>query len=265
MDKFNSLNDKKSVVHANRNGLVSLVGMSMDGNCLSLGQGAGDKLTSLNSSNTFLGYMAGNATAEKAYCTFIGSEAGRYGNAEGNISIGYQAMPSNNTGYNLAIGYQAGYISGGGGSNLFVGHQAGYSSSIGEENAIFGNWTFGHATSSSWNTIIGNEAVPSMVTSSVMTLIGAANDCDPNGLIEGIALGTNNTISHNQAIIIGHYATSQAAGTLHLGSNTNPTYNMPLANTVGASGAASNTPAAPAKYLSLYVNDTLYKIALYNP
>ena len=108
-----------------------------------VGVGIGANLNNAATSNTFVGWQAGEANTSGSTNTFIGANAGEsnttgddntfIGHIAGNdnttgmdnVFIGHQSGPGNTTGsFNLAFGFNAGSVNTTGSNNLFIGRSA---------------------------------------------------------------------------------------------------------------------------------------------
>ena len=183
------------------------------------------------SSQTFLGYQAGNSTTG-ANSTILGYQA-NYTNTSGsdNISIGYQSAYLATGSYSTFIGYKAGYNNtASGAGNNFIGYNAGYANTSGDANIAFGQRALQANITGSNNTALGHNALYTN-TASDNTAIGYkasyANTSGATNTTVGWQAGTGNTTGQSN-VYVGYNA-----GQL----GTNSSYNV----AIGKSCLSSNT------------------------
>jgi hypothetical protein len=140
-----------------------------------IGSNAGAVLTT-QSDNVALGRAAMGAATGNA-CTFVGSQAGRYGTGNYNVGVGYQAAEgytSSNGYYNTAVGTYALAEYTSGSYNAAFGYAAGEYLTTGYGNCLLGPVAGLNLASGSYNTIIGWSANVTASDTNNSTVIGAS-------------------------------------------------------------------------------------------
>ena len=184
---------------------------------------------------TAIGANAANSLTTAAYCTYIGSQAGKDAeDGDNNTAIGSEALYSLTTGSNnFGIGYQAGYNLTTCLHNTAVGTQALYKCSTNSQNLAFGgyaaryatgsgNCAFGYksmegtdgSTSGSYNCSFGEKNLDSIEGGNYTTCIGyragrAVTSGNDNTIV-GAAAGSNITTGDNNTCL-GHDSTASSA------------------------------------------------------
>jgi hypothetical protein len=178
------------------------------------------------SSQTFLGYQAGNSTTG-ANSTILGYQA-NYTNTSGsdNISIGYQSAYLATGSYSTFIGYRAGYNNtASGAGNIFIGYNTGNANTSGDPNIAIGQRALQANTTGSNNTAFGHNALISNTTGTGNTGMGYQALYSNTTAQQNVAYGyqamyTNSTGTYNTCVgyTAGYGLTSNQACTL-LGYN----------------------------------------------
>lgn len=167
------------------------------------GAGASDDLSS--NQNTFVGYVAGDATTT----------------GDWNTALGYDALGSNVTGT----------------SNTAIGRVAlGYNT--GSNNTATGTYSLFWGTSGSQNTGIGTYAGQTITTGSNNTFLGYGADATVNNLTNATAIGANTVVSQSNSLILGNAAsvgigTSTPQNKLHVNGAATTTYTQMTNNATG--------------------------------
>lgn len=180
----------------------------------------GDQTGQLVSTNTYIGYQAGQNTAQQASGVASGSGAGQW-----NTYIGYQAGQGNTSGdSNVAIGYQANSSFAGAQpqSSVFVGYQAGRgaAASLNSVNVGYqaGFSASGGGQNSQAVTIGAFAGTNSNVTAGVTIgyLAAYLGFSGTNAVIIGSSCCRNG--SGSNSVAIGSLAGGNGAGTMNNGS-----------------------------------------------
>jgi hypothetical protein len=159
----------------------------------------GDQTGQLVSTNTYIGYQAGQNTVQQASGIAAESGAGLY-----NTFIGYQAGQTNTSGdSNVFIGYQAGQSNATASTNVFIGSTAGQKST--GINNVFVGCRAGNATTTGAGCVAIGYDAQALGTSTNGTAVGysAGYQSNANSVAIGYAAagGTN-----TQAVAIGQNA-----------------------------------------------------------
>lgn len=155
--------------------------------------GATSNTTNSGSSNTFVGFQAGQFNTSSGSNTFIGRWAGRNNvDGSGNTFIGTSAGYTNTSGFqNTIIGSNSGSLNSSGNNNVFIGPTSGYNNSSGYQNTFIGNQSGQTNTTGNFNTAIGILADFASGNLSNATAIGnRAKVATSNSLVLGAAVGT---------------------------------------------------------------------------
>jgi hypothetical protein len=193
-------------------GRTSLPALTTGGNNVGLGMDAG-LLTTEGNHNIFIGTESGanNTTGDELIC--IGYRAGyainHASNADGTISIGYEANKALTSGANqISIGYQAGKALTTAGNSTFIGYQAGLTHT-GANNVAIGDRAFyntdadANSLASTKNVAIGNLAMGGAINNTVTGAVA----------IGYYALGTATCgTSASYGVYIGHHANKNNGG-----------------------------------------------------
>ncbi|HZM22015.1 MAG TPA: hypothetical protein VFC02_09735 [Anaerolineales bacterium] len=201
-----------------------------------------------------------------------------------NIAIGSSALRLTTVTTNMAIGITAGENVTTGLNNTYIGNVSGHPNQTGSDNTCVGLQALGGNVVGTNNvsncTAVGSLALAALTTGAGNTAIGkntglaittgAENTMLGNAAGNTITTGARNTLlgsgaqvgtaTHNDCVVIGFGAVTDASSQFVLGSAGNP---LGVQTTVGAAGAASNTPAAPQTYLRCKLNGTVLVIPAY--
>jgi hypothetical protein len=220
--------------------------------------------------NTSFGQFAlKNNTSGLQNSTFGYNALGSVTTGNENTAFGYNALALNITGANnTAIGSNA-LIQSTGQDNTAVGRVCLLSNSSGSSNTGVGAGAFFLNTTGNNNTSIGAGSMTNNITGSQNTVVGAYALTGTAATNSTVVVGYNSTATTGttSSIILGNNAAGTASNQLVIGSAT---------SYVGATGSATgfattaNTfvggSALPAlaKFLTIKINGTDYKIPLYN-
>jgi hypothetical protein len=187
-----------------------------------------------------------------------------------NTAFGYNALASNTSATNnTAIGSLTLIQNTTGVDNTAIGRACLLSNTVGSSNTGVGSGAFFLNTTGFSNTAIGTNSMVQNTTGQSNTVIGAYAMASTSTTSSTVVIGANatTTTGTNSSIILGTDAIGNGSNQLVVGSST---------NYVGATGSATgfattaNTfvggSALPAlaKFLTIKINGTDYKIPLYN-
>jgi hypothetical protein len=145
--------------------VVGRIGLNDGNNNVSIGDSAGDSITS-GDRNTLVGYLAGTALTTGQYNVAIGYESLENEDTGSRaVAIGYQALYSQNyngSAYNVAIGFQAGYAVTTGIRNTLIGGLAGDALTTGTDNVAIGYGALSTEDGNGFNTAIGTSALQTL-------------------------------------------------------------------------------------------------------
>jgi hypothetical protein len=197
-------------------------------------------------SNSLASNISGNAN------TAIGKDALTNNTADNNTAIGTQALQSNTDGTdNVAIGLSSMSSNDSGSSNVAVGAASLGINVDGTSNTAIGSGASALNLNAGENVAIGYNALYSNQTGYYNVVIGSQ------------AAATN----LNSCIVLGRGASANASYQLVIGSETNPVgtgTNSPTAfSTTANQFTGGSALPALAKYLSVRINGTFYKIPLF--
>lgn len=209
--------------------------------------------------NTFIGANAGSSTLQ-ASNTFIGYGAGQNNNgnagAQGTF-LGANAGSANSGIYNTFIGYNAGVLNTTGNSNVFI--SGGGGNTTGSNNVLAGGGN--NNTTGSSNTFFGFQSGGNNTTGGSNIFIGnnAGNPNTATQVSNSVAIGAGVTVSTNHTIAIGTAQDStQIPGNLAVGSLSadvtvagNAQVNLGATNVLSVVNNDPNTPRG-------FVADHLY-------
>jgi len=221
-------------------------------------------------SNTSFGqYALSNNTTGVQNSTFGYNALGSVTTGNENTAFGYSALAVNTTtANNTAIGSFS-LVNNTAQNNTAVGRASLYANSSGYDNIGIGSGALFLNATGNTNTAIGTSSMANNTTGIQNTVIGAYAMNGTAATNSTIVIGVSSTAGTgtNSSIILGNNATGNGSNQLVIGSVT---------NYVGASGSATNfaTTAntfvggsalpALAKFLTVKINGTDYKIPLYN-
>jgi hypothetical protein len=156
-------------------------GSAVAQDCVAIGYSASSSSTGTINGSTTVGFEAGSRS-DAAQTTLIGYKASKDNQADGVVSLGYEAGLSQTSGTeNTYLGWSAGYSVTTGSHNTVLGYEAGYGSLSGDSNTLIGA-SAGYSGSpnlltGSNNIIIGHDASPSAFdANNEITLGNATND-----------------------------------------------------------------------------------------
>ncbi len=175
-----------------------------------------------NSSNSLVGYRAGNSLTTSSYNTAVGSEALYTSTGQSNTAVGHTAMRNSTSGnFNTAVGYEALRNNTTGRYNTVLGYRAGQANGAGEFNTALGGNALYNSTGT-LNTGAGYAALYENTTGTNNVGLGY------------YALRDNTTGSYNIGIgrMAGYGAESYNASVKNGSYNTFIGYNTGLSSTV---------------------------------
>lgn len=177
---------------------------------LTVGRGGGDIASNVaigafaldnnatgNSITAVGGAAAANVTSGNR-STFVGHNAGYYGNGDDNVAVGDNALYGNSIGASssnaraVALGVQALYNAEATTDNVAVGYQSARSNLTGVENVSLGNYALYSAAAASYGTAVGFN--------SMYYMAGSNNTALGHGSLQGSTTVANNTGTNNSAV-----------------------------------------------------------------
>lgn len=216
-------------------------------NGMSLGLGAGaissntmlgyqaGQLNTTGTDNSFIGYQAGINNTTGSYNYFFGNQAG-VNNTTGNYNsfIAYHAGYSNIDGNaNNFIGYGAGFSNASGSYNNFIGTNAGYSNTSGNGNVFISRYTGLNNTTGNNNSFIGYASGSNNTTGSFNSLLGYHSGYYIAGSVTTATIINNSVLigsetkplgdNQTNQVVIGYDATGLGSNTTVLGNSSTTT------------------------------------------
>lgn len=207
--------------------------------CLFIGQGSGANATAAGSSNTGLGFRAGEKITTGFGNTFTGQSAGSLTTTGSfNVAMGSGTMLFNTTGnQNIAIGSTALNVNSTGSHNVAIGDVA-LSQTTSSDNTGVGSGALQNNTSGTSNVAVGRRA-------SQLNTTGSANTAMGQEAMRDNTTGANNTaigffaLTKNTTAIANVAVGTSALSNNTIGSNlTAVGSNVLFSNTVGNSNTA---------------------------
>jgi len=106
-----------------------------------MGYAAGNQTTGTNTyNNTFVGSNAGQLNTSGSFNTFLGTYAGQSNSGINNVFIGVSSGTQSSGSQNVFVGTSSGYMHTSGHNNVFIGQAAGYNNGTGASNVFLGNY-----------------------------------------------------------------------------------------------------------------------------
>lgn len=211
-----------------------------------------DSLSVSGNDNVAVGYLA--LTKQVGNCnTGIGSFAGRYSTAGGNVFIGYEATLGNATtcsatynvsigmranraittgSYNASLGYAAGYATTSGAGNVLMGTAAGYSNTTGAYNIYIGYYAGYSSQTTSYNLAVGlyagryNKGSYNVFNGTYSGNGVSGSATSSNNSFMGYQSGCLNTTGSNNLCMGYRTAYSLSSGTLNVLLGAEAGYNI---------------------------------------